>query len=112
VGALGWGPQRRGDVLWRQALSAPPYGATTVVNDLVFATTFEGELLAFDTATGHEAWRETLPDGTNAGVMASGSMLIAPAGIPTKQGDTPQLVAFRLPGRRLAAKAAAPRAGR
>jgi outer membrane protein assembly factor BamB len=87
-----------GAVLWRAALSAAPYGGTTVVNDIVFATTVGGELLAFSVANGHELWRETLPDGTNGGVMAAGATLLAPAGFPIKQGDVPQLVALSLPG--------------
>jgi glucose dehydrogenase len=85
-----------GAIAWRRRLSGAPLGATTVVNDLVFATTFNGELLAFDTANGQEVWRETLPDGTNAGVMASGSTLLAAAGVPIKRGEPPRLVAYRL----------------
>ena len=48
----------------------PAFGAPTVVNDLVFATTFEGTVHAFDTETGSEVWTATLPAGINTGVSS------------------------------------------
>ncbi len=78
--------------------NAPAYGFTTVANDLVFATTADGNVQAFETGSGRVAWQETLPAGTNAGVTVSGDMLIAPAGLAAAEGQTPQIVAFRLGG--------------
>lgn len=85
-----------GKVRWSEKLSTPVYGATTAVNDLVFATTYEGSVSALDAKTGQVVWREKLPAGTNSGVMADGEMLIAPAGLAAAAGQTPKIVAFKL----------------
>lgn len=88
-----------GKVKWTsEKLVTPAYGATTVVNDVVFATTYEGNLSAFDTKTGQLLWREKLPAGTNSGVMVNGETLIAPAGLATAAGQAPKLVAYKLGG--------------
>lgn len=85
-----------GKVLWNQELTSPAFGATTAVNDLVFATSYEGTVSAFDAKSGEIVWREALPSGTNAGVMASGDTLLAPAGVAAGAGQTPQIIAYRL----------------
>jgi outer membrane protein assembly factor BamB len=87
-----------GKIEWKQQLATPAYGATTAVNDLVFATTYEGSVSAFDTKSGQVIWRERLPAGTNTGVMAYGDTLIAPAGVAAGAGQSPQIVAYRLGG--------------
>ncbi len=87
-----------GKVEWNQELSTPAFGATTAVNDLVFATSYEGTVSAFDAKSGQVVWREKLPAGTNAGVMASGDTLLAPAGLAAAEGQTPQIIAYRLGG--------------
>jgi outer membrane protein assembly factor BamB len=86
-----------GAVKWKHEFPiAPAYGSTTVVNDLVFVTTFDGKVSAFDTSSGRLAWQVTLPASTNAGVMVSGDTVIAPAGLATVEGQTPEIVAYRL----------------
>lgn len=85
-----------GSVEWGVEFPQPAYGAPTVVNDLVFETTFDGSIYAFDTKSGGEAWTAKLPAGSNVGVMVSGDTLIAPAGLPLAEGQTPQVVAYRL----------------
>jgi outer membrane protein assembly factor BamB len=88
-----------GALKWKHEFpNAAAFGFTTVANDLVFATTSDGNVQAFNTNTGRVAWQETLPSGTNAGVMVAGDMMIAPAGLAAAEGQTPQLVAFRLGG--------------
>jgi outer membrane protein assembly factor BamB len=88
-----------GKVKWSsEEFTTPAYGATTAVNDLVFATNYEGTVSAFDTGTGQIVWREKLPAGTNAGVMANGETLIAPAGLAAAAGQTPRIVAYTLGG--------------
>jgi outer membrane protein assembly factor BamB len=90
---------KTGALEWKHEFpNAPAFGFTTVANDLVFATTSDGNVQAFNTSTGRVAWEETLPSGTNAGVMIAGDMMIAPAGLAAAEGQTPQLVAFRLGG--------------
>jgi outer membrane protein assembly factor BamB len=87
-----------GAVKWKKELPGPAYGFTTAVNDIVFATTSEGTLHAFDADTGGELWVATLPAGTNTGVTVEGDTVIAPAGLPVAEGQTPEIVAFRLGG--------------
>lgn len=87
-----------GTIQWQQKFSTPAYGAPTVVNDLVFATSFDGNVRAFESATGNEAWTATLPAGINTGVSISEDTVIAPAGIAAGEGQKPKLVAFRLGG--------------
>jgi outer membrane protein assembly factor BamB len=90
---------KTGALKWKHEFpNAPAYGFTTVANDLVFATTSDGNVQAFNTNSGRVVWQEILPSGTNAGVMVAGDMMIAPAGLAAAEGQTPQLVAFRLGG--------------
>ncbi|HEX6687951.1 MAG TPA: PQQ-binding-like beta-propeller repeat protein [Solirubrobacterales bacterium] len=90
---------KTGALKWKHEFpNAAAFGFTTVANDLVFATTSDGNVQAFNTDTGRVAWQETLPTGTNAGVVVAGDMLIAPAGLAAAEGQTPQIVAFRLGG--------------
>lgn len=87
-----------GAVKWKHKFSGGAFGATTVVNDLVFATTYEGTIFAFDTKGGRVVWQASLPTGTNVGVMVSGDTLLAPAGVPLAEGQAPSIVAYRLSG--------------
>jgi outer membrane protein assembly factor BamB len=85
-----------GKVKWKEELTSPAFGATTAVNDLVFATNYEGSVSAFNAKSGQVVWREKLPAGTNSGVMANGNMLIAPAGLAATEGQKPEIVAYKL----------------
>lgn len=87
-----------GTVKWKVELPQAAYGAPTVVNDVVFGTTFDGSVFALDTGSGGERWAGSLPAGSNVGVMVAGDTMIAPAGLPIAEGQTPQLVAYRLGG--------------
>lgn len=90
---------RTGAVEWKYKFpGTTPFGATTVVNDLVFATSFDGRVYAFDASSGNDVWEASLPAGTNSGVMVSGDTLLAPAGVASAEGQTPQIVAYRLSG--------------
>jgi outer membrane protein assembly factor BamB len=84
-----------GAVKWIRKFPAAVFGATTAVNDVVFATTFEGALYAFDAKTGNVVWEAKLPAATNTGVVVSGNTLIAPAGLAAGAGQTPEIVAYR-----------------
>jgi alcohol dehydrogenase (cytochrome c) len=83
---------------WARELEQPAYGATLVVNDLVFATTADGVVHALKADGGGEVWQAALPAGTNAGVMVSGNMLLAPAGLPVAEGQQAKLIAYKLGG--------------
>jgi outer membrane protein assembly factor BamB len=87
-----------GKVLWKAELATPAFGATTAVNDLVFATSYEGTVSALRAKDGQVLWREKLPAGSNSGVMVNGKTLIAPAGIAAAEGQTPKIVAYKLGG--------------
>ncbi|HEX7245311.1 MAG TPA: PQQ-binding-like beta-propeller repeat protein [Solirubrobacterales bacterium] len=85
-----------GKVKWKEELGSPAFGATTVVNDLVFATTYEGSISAFTVNTGQVVWREKLPAGSNSGVVVEGDTLVAPAGIAAAAGQQAQIVGYRV----------------
>ncbi len=87
-----------GKIEWNAEFETPAYGAPVVVNDLVFATSFDGQIHGLDGQTGGEVWQGSLPAGTNSGVAVSGDTLLAAAGLPLAEGQRPQLVAFRLGG--------------
>jgi outer membrane protein assembly factor BamB len=90
---------KTGALKWKHEFStSPPFGFTTVANDLVFSTTYDGKVQAFDTGSGRLTWQETLPAGTNSGVAIAGDMVVVGAGLAAAEGQTPQLVAFRLAG--------------
>jgi len=87
-----------GEIRWQQEFSSAAFGAPTVINDLVFVTSFEGSVYAFEAASGNEVWVETLPAGINTSVSVAGDTVIAPAGLPAAEGQVPEIVAFRLAG--------------
>ncbi|MGN6557265.1 MAG: outer membrane protein assembly factor BamB family protein [Solirubrobacterales bacterium] len=89
---------KTGKQVWETQLPSPAYGALIVTNDLVFATSSEGVVHALKAESGGEVWQAALPMGTNAGVMISGDTLVAGAGLPVTEGQTPKLVAYRLGG--------------
>lgn len=85
-----------GAVRWKQKFSSPLFGATTVTNDVVFASTIDGTVYAFDSNSGRRVWKATLPAGIDAGITVSGSTLLAPAGYGEEE-QVPELLAYRLP---------------
>jgi outer membrane protein assembly factor BamB len=87
-----------GAVKWVAKLPSAAFGATTAVNDIVLVTAFSGKLFAFNDANGSIAWETQLPAGSNTGVSVSGDTVVAPAGIAVESGQTPEIVAYRLPG--------------
>jgi outer membrane protein assembly factor BamB/cytochrome c5 len=85
-----------GEVKWTRRFPTPAYGAATVVNNLVFTTTFDGTLYALDADTGEIAWSERLPAGTNATVAVAGDTLLTAASVPQGAGQQAQVMAFRI----------------
>jgi outer membrane protein assembly factor BamB len=85
-----------GKVRWKEEMATPAFGYLTAVNDLVFSTTYDGTVSAFNTKTGSVVWREKLPAGTNSGITVSGNMLIAPAGVAAEEAQKPQIIAYKL----------------
>lgn len=88
-----------GAIEWKHEFAlSPAFGATSAVNDVVFTTTFDGKVYAFDAQSGRMLWQAELPAGTNTGVTVAGDTVIAAAGVAAAEGQTPQIVAYRLPG--------------
>lgn len=81
-----------GEILWKQEFDAPVFGAATVVNDLVFTSTFDGVIYAFLREDGTEVWRYQTEGGINAWPAVAGDMLIVPVGL----ASPPYVLALRL----------------
>ncbi len=86
-----------GAVEWEHKLESAAFGAATAVNDLAFITSFNGTVYALQDSNGNVAWQASLPAGSNSGVAVEGDTVVAPAGIATAAGQTPEIMAFRLP---------------
>jgi outer membrane protein assembly factor BamB len=69
-------------------------GGATVVNDLVFTSTFNGKIYAFNAKTGEQVWEYQAPGGINGWPAVSGDTLLVPVGV----GPTPMILAFKIGG--------------
>lgn len=85
-----------GEVKWQREFPHAVYGGATVVNDLVFTTTFDGRLYALDVETGDVVWDTKLRAGTNATVALAGDTLVTAASYPQGKDDHAEIVAYRL----------------
>ena len=88
---------KTGVVNWYESYEEAPFGAPTVTNDLVIFMTSGGILRALELSSGELKWEQKLPAGANSGVAISGDTVVAPAGLPSPTGETPAVVAYRLP---------------
>lgn len=81
-----------GAIEWQVDLPGDSLGAVTVVNDLLFTSTFDGILLAYDRHTGTEVWRR------QTGRMVNGSPAVVGDTVvwPLSGGEPSQLLALRL----------------
>jgi outer membrane protein assembly factor BamB len=82
-----------GAVKWTIDLPGDPFGAATVVNDLVLTPLLDGTLLAVSRADGSVRWRTKLAGGVNGWMAVTGDELIIPLGL----ASPPRIVAYRLP---------------
>ena len=81
-----------GKVLWDNKLDLLNVGAATIVNDLVFTSTFNGKIYAFNSKTGEKVWEYQAPGGINGWPAVKGDTIIFPVGM----GKTPELIAFKI----------------
>jgi alcohol dehydrogenase (cytochrome c) len=88
--------QATGTVEWDTKLPSTPYGAATVTNDVVFTTTFHGDLYALNAATGAILRKASLPAGSNAPVAIDGDYVIAGAGTPLSPAQHLMIIAYKL----------------
>ncbi len=88
--------QDTGTIEWDTRLPSTPYGAATVTNDVVFTTTFHGDLYALNAATGAILLKTPLSAGTNAPVAVDGDYVIAGAGTSLAGTQQPMIIAYKL----------------
>jgi alcohol dehydrogenase (cytochrome c) len=88
--------QDTGKIEWDTKLPSTPYGAATVTNDVVFTTTFHGDLYALNAATGAVLLKTPLSAGSNAPVAIDGDYVIAGAGTPLSATQRPMIIAYKL----------------
>src|SRR5207245_953433 len=77
-------------------LDQMPFGGATVANDLVFTTTFTGEVVALSRKDGSIVWTSHLPAGSNSTLAIAGDTLLAGAGLPLRATQHPVVVAYKL----------------
>ena len=88
--------QDTGKIEWADKLPSSPYGAAAVTNNVVFTTTYNGYLYAFNAATGAVLLKTPLSAGTNAPVAVAGDYVIAGAGVPSTNGQQHLIIAYEL----------------
>jgi alcohol dehydrogenase (cytochrome c) len=88
--------QDTGKLEWDDQLPSAPYGAATVTNNVVFTTTFHGDLYAFNTATGAVLLKTPMSAGSNAPVTIDGDYVIAGAGAAVSASQRPLIIAYKL----------------
>ncbi len=88
--------QDTGTVEWDTPIPSSPYGAATVTNDVVFTTTFDGDLYALDAGTGKILMKTPLSAGTNAPVAVDGDYVIAGAGFSLVPSQKRMIIAYKL----------------
>jgi len=74
--------QDTGKIEWDDKLPSSPYGAAAVTNNVVFTTTYNGHLYAFNATTGAILLNTPLSAGSNAPVAIAGDYVIAGAAVP------------------------------
>ena len=84
-----------GNVRWDDKLPSSAYGAATIANDVVFTTTFNGTLYAFNASNGAELWHTNLSSTTNAPVAVDGNTVLTAASFPSAAGRA-LIIAYRL----------------
>ncbi|MFL5843635.1 MAG: PQQ-binding-like beta-propeller repeat protein [Solirubrobacteraceae bacterium] len=84
-----------GRIRWTHPFGQIGFGATTVVNDLVFTATYDGTVYALRTGDGSVAWHWRAPAGIVGFPAVSGDTIVWPAGL----GRDPVLFAIKLGGK-------------
>jgi outer membrane protein assembly factor BamB len=89
--------QDTGKIEWDDKLPSTPYGAATVTNNVVFTTTYNGDLYAFSAATGAILLKTSLSSGSNAPVTVDGDYVIVGAGVQISKNQL--IIAYKLGGK-------------
>jgi len=89
--------QDTGKIEWDDKLPSSPYGAATITNNVVFTTTYSGDLYAFNVTTGAILLKTPLSAQTDAPVAISGDYVITGASVPSVTAHNQALIiAYRL----------------
>lgn len=90
--------QDTGKIAWDDKLPSTPYGAAAVTNNVVFTTTYNGHLYAFNAATGAILLNRPLSAASNAPVTIDGDYVIVGAGSPQPKSEhqQPLIIAYKL----------------
>ena len=88
--------QDTGKIEWDDKLPSSPYGAATITNNVVFTTTYHGDLYAFNAATGAILLKTPLSAGSNAPVTIDGDYVIVGAGSAVAKSQQPLIIAYKL----------------
>ena len=88
--------QDTGKIEWDDKLPSSPYGAATITNNVVFTTTYNGYLYAFNTATGAILLKTPLSARSNAPVTIDGDYVIAGAGSAVAKSQQALIIAYKL----------------
>ena len=83
-----------GTIDWQHSFTTGAFGATTAVNDLVFASTADRVIYAFEGDSGKKVWRARLPASNIGGLAVSDDTVVVPAGY----GAGAAMLAYRLKG--------------
>jgi glucose dehydrogenase len=81
-----------GKILWTNKFNSINVGAATIVNDVVFTSTYDGKIYAFNSKTGSKVWEYQAPGGINGWPAVKGDTIIFPVGL----GKTPVLLSFKI----------------
>ena len=88
--------QDTGKIEWADQLPSSPYGAAAVTNNVVFTTTYQGDLYAVNATTGAILFKTPLSAQTNAPVTIDGDYVIAGAGLAITSAQQPLIIAYQL----------------
>jgi outer membrane protein assembly factor BamB len=83
-----------GSILWKHEFDTVAFSGATVVNDLVFTSTLDGQVYALSRGDGNEVWQWQAPGGTNSWPAVVGDTIIWAFGL----GDDPSVIALSLKG--------------
>jgi hypothetical protein len=91
--------QDTGKIEWDDKLPSTPYGAAAITNNVVFTTTYHGDLYAFNAATGAILLKTPLSASSNAPVTIDGDYVIVGAGTAVSKSQQPLIIAYKLGAR-------------
>jgi outer membrane protein assembly factor BamB len=79
--------------VWSRRFPSANFGCATVANDVVFTSTYDGNVYGLAVEDGRILWRAKLRAGVNACPAVAGDELLVGAGVP-RAGSVEELVAY------------------